>query len=141
MLALFHDKKCCNCFNLYPCTLWHFIVLDLVLSWWRLKLKWRISGFCEKLSRKRATWGAHDWKLKSHARLLFSQVSRNILPEGFLSVTSLPFTYCHALNPTIKIGTWQPPHTYKVSTLQVCKAFLATKIYFLVFCGILLYWV
>ena len=35
----------------------------------------------------------------------------------------------HAPNPTIKIDTWQPPHAYKVSTLQVCKAFLATKIY------------
>ena len=35
---------------------------------------------------------------------------------------------CHALNPTIKIGTWQPPHANKVSPLQVCKAFLATKI-------------
>ena len=38
-------------------------------------------------------------------------------------------SYCHAPNPTIKIGTWQPPHAYKVSPLQVCKAFLATKIY------------
>ena len=36
---------------------------------------------------------------------------------------------CHASNPSIKIGTWQLPHAYKVSTLQVCKAFLATKIY------------
>ena len=26
-------KKCCNCFNLFPCILWDFIVLDLVLSW------------------------------------------------------------------------------------------------------------
>ena len=33
LLALFHNKKCCNCFNLYPCTLWDFIVLGLVLSW------------------------------------------------------------------------------------------------------------
>ena len=39
------------------------------------------------------------------------------------------YTYCHAPNPTIKIGTWQPPHIYKVSPLQVCKTFLATKIY------------
>ena len=37
--------------------------------------------------------------------------------------------YCHAPNPTIKIGTWQPLQAYKVSHLQVCKAFLATKIY------------
>ena len=34
---------------------------------------------------------------------------------------------CHASNPIIKIGMWQLPHTYKVSPLQVCKAFLATK--------------
>ena len=33
MLALFHDKKCCNCFNFVPCILWDFIVLGLVLSW------------------------------------------------------------------------------------------------------------
>ena len=37
--------------------------------------------------------------------------------------------YCHASNPTRKIGTWQWPHAYKVSTLQVCKIFFATKIY------------
>ena len=36
---------------------------------------------------------------------------------------------CHAPNPTLKIGTWQPLHAYKVSPLQVRKAFLATKIY------------
>ena len=36
---------------------------------------------------------------------------------------------CLAPNPSIKIGTWQLLHTRKVSTLQVCKAFLATKIY------------
>ena len=39
LLGLFHEKKCCNCFNFVPCTLWDFIVLGLVLSWWRLKLK------------------------------------------------------------------------------------------------------
>ena len=36
---------------------------------------------------------------------------------------------CHAPNPRIKIDMWQLPHAYKVSTLQVYKAFLATKIY------------
>ena len=41
MLALFHDKKCYNCFNFIPCILWDFIVLGLVLSWWKLKLNWR----------------------------------------------------------------------------------------------------
>ena len=33
ILALFHDKKCCICFNFVPCILWDFIVLGLVLSW------------------------------------------------------------------------------------------------------------
>ena len=32
-LALFHDKKYCNCFNFVLCILWDFIVLGLVLSW------------------------------------------------------------------------------------------------------------
>ena len=32
------QKKCCNCFNLFPCILWDFIVLGLVSNWWRLKL-------------------------------------------------------------------------------------------------------
>ena len=31
--------------------LWDFIVLGLVLSWWRLKFNWRSSGFREKLVR------------------------------------------------------------------------------------------
>ena len=30
-VGLFHDKKCCNCINLFPCILWDFIVLGLVL--------------------------------------------------------------------------------------------------------------
>ena len=33
MLALFHDKKCCNYINLFPCILWDSIVMGLVLSW------------------------------------------------------------------------------------------------------------
>ena len=37
MLALFHDKNCCNYFNLFPCILWNFIVWGLVLSWWRIE--------------------------------------------------------------------------------------------------------
>ena len=34
-----HEKKCCNCYNFVPCFLWDFIVLDLVLSWWRIEHK------------------------------------------------------------------------------------------------------
>ena len=37
MLALFHDKKCCNCFNFVPYILCDFIVLGLVLSWERIE--------------------------------------------------------------------------------------------------------
>ena len=61
MFALFHDKKCCNFFNLFPCILWDFIVLGLVLSWWRIKLNWRSVHFTtisrevrEKVSHKKA---------------------------------------------------------------------------------------
>ena len=32
MLALFHDKKFCNCINLFPCILWNLIIMGLVLS-------------------------------------------------------------------------------------------------------------
>ena len=58
-------------------------------------------------------------------RFLCSHLSTHIilLHQNYL------YSFCHAPNPTIKIGTWQPPHAYEVSTLKVCKAFLATKIY------------
>ena len=32
MLALFHDKKCCNIINLFSCTLWYLTIMGLVLS-------------------------------------------------------------------------------------------------------------
>ena len=32
VLALFHDKECCNCINLFPCILWVLIVMGLDLS-------------------------------------------------------------------------------------------------------------
>ena len=62
----------------------------------------------------------------------------NLKPRVIKIILNLKWIYsklviekqnCHAPNPTIKIGTWQSPHAYKVSTLQACKAFLATKIY------------
>ena len=81
MLALFHDKKFCNCFNFVPCILWNFIVLGLVLSWWRIehKMKNQCSfaiGSWEGFPRK---WHMKStcWKLKSHASLKdFASVSR-----------------------------------------------------------------
>ena len=36
MLALLHDKKCYNCINFFfSYILWDFIVMGLVLSWWK----------------------------------------------------------------------------------------------------------
>ena len=31
-VSLFHDKKCCNCINLFPYFLWDLFVIGLVLS-------------------------------------------------------------------------------------------------------------
>ena len=80
VLALFHDKKCCNCFYLVPCILWDFIVLGLVLSWWRLKLNWRSSAFHKKLrkanpqsSHVRSTWLEVE---ESCQAISFANVSR-----------------------------------------------------------------
>ena len=33
MLVLFHNKKCCNFINLFPCIFCELIVMGLVLSW------------------------------------------------------------------------------------------------------------
>ena len=110
MLALFHDKKCCNCFNLFPCILWDFIVLGLVLSWWRLKLNWRSVHFAtslwevyekgshEKACEKHMT---RSWRVvpgccfhKCLAGKAFSRDScKTFCLEVFLSVTCLPFTH------------------------------------------------
>ena len=77
---LFHYKKCCNCFNFSPCILWDFIVLGIVLSWWRIEhvldeqvdfMSVSREAYLRK-SRMRSTC----WKLKSRARLSVSQVSR-----------------------------------------------------------------
>ena len=102
MLALFHDKKFCNCFNLFSCILWDFIVVSLVLSWWRLNLKRRISGFHEKQTHERAMWEAHagSWRVMPGCRFreyladkAFSQGSRKTFClEDFFSMTFLPFT-------------------------------------------------
>ena len=77
MLALFHDKKYCNCNKLFPCILWNFIILDLVLSWWKIKHAMKIIAIsrlaCKKLASKRtcekATWEAHvgSWRVKCQA--------------------------------------------------------------------------
>ena len=75
MLVLFHDKKCRNCINFVTCILlWDFIVLGLVLSWWKIKHEMKISAFsrlarkkfASKGFRKKATLEAHaeNWRVK-----------------------------------------------------------------------------
>ena len=73
VIALFLDKKFCNCFNFVPCILWDFIVLGLVSCWWRIKLE--IKNQCnftvgsrvarKKGSHKKGTWEAHarSWRV------------------------------------------------------------------------------
>ena len=106
MLTLFHDKKCCNCFNFVPCILWDFIVLGLVLSWWRFKLKWRISGFARssretnpQKSHVRSTWLEAEescqavifvsvWRVRPSYETVAKHFSWRIFKSEFL-----PFTY------------------------------------------------
>ena len=65
MLALFHDKKCCNYFNFVLCILWDFIVLGLVLSWWRLKLNWWSVQFATSSWEDREK-GSHEKAIEKH---------------------------------------------------------------------------
>ena len=46
------SQKCCNCINLYPCILWDFIVLDLVLSWRRIEYELKISEISRLAHKK-----------------------------------------------------------------------------------------
>ena len=76
MLVLFHNKKCYNCNKLFLCILWNFIILGLVLSWWKIKHAMKISAI-SRLARKKLeskgtrkpTWEAHagSWKVKCQA--------------------------------------------------------------------------
>ena len=34
-IGLFHDKKCCNCINLFPCIFVGFICIGFSIKWWR----------------------------------------------------------------------------------------------------------
>ena len=63
------------------------------------------------------------WMIGGLQSLAHTQSSQYVLNEASWVCN------CHALKASIKICTWQLPHAYKISTLQVCKAFLATKIY------------
>ena len=108
MLALFHDKKCCNCFNFIHCILWDFIVLGLVLSWWRLKLNWRLVHFATtswesltlKILAKLTAW--HDSSASNHV-LLTCPFRRNRSRELQMHWSSfharfLPFKFLHFIS-------------------------------------------
>ena len=112
MLTLFHDKKYCNCINLFPCILWDFTVLGLVLSWWRIKYAMKISAVsplaCKKFANKgsceKVTWEAQarSWRVKCQvafckyfARKAISWGTCKILCLEVLSVTF------HIFYPTI----------------------------------------
>ena len=51
-VRLFHDKKCCNCINLFPYTLWDLFVMGLVLSGeYLIKIaKGHIRNTCRKVN-------------------------------------------------------------------------------------------
>ena len=124
----FHNKKCCNCINLFPCILWDFILLALVLSWWRL-LKELISQHGSQVVQPtNVTWGAHveSWRVSefrdSSRELAKSRDDpRNALTVRILSMTFILFTHIiytlisHKIKKTIQIenpkevSTTHPP--------------------------------
>ena len=54
MLVLFHNKKCCNCINLFSCNLWDLFVMGLVLSGeYLMKIaKGYVRSTCRKLKNQ-----------------------------------------------------------------------------------------
>ena len=58
ILTLFHDKKCCNFFNLFPCILWDLIVMSLVLSGQNLikTVEGQMGSIFQKLKRQCVSW-------------------------------------------------------------------------------------
>ena len=110
MLVLFHDKKCWNFIYLFPCILWDFTILGLVLSWWRIKPTMRSVQFRDYLARssqvKISTKRPHEKHMleaeESSVRLYFMSTlwdrpSHEVLEKlsawKILSVTFLPFTH------------------------------------------------
>ena len=84
-------QKCCNWNKLFPCILWNFIVLSLVLSWWKIKYVIKINAvswlahkkLVSKGTHEKATCEAHDYKLKSHDSLSFSEYfARKVISQG-----------------------------------------------------------
>ena len=100
VLALFYDKKCCNCINLFPCILWDLFIMSLVLSWWRLLKKLISQLGSQVVQLAKVTWEAHaeSWRVNefrdSSCNLANSRDDlRNALIAGILSVTFLSFTH------------------------------------------------
>ena len=81
MLALFHDKKCCKCIKLFSYILWNFIVLGLVLSWWRIEHEIKISAisqlarekFMRTVTREKGHVRSTCWKMKSQVPASFRE--------------------------------------------------------------------
>ena len=110
MLVLFHDKKCCNCINFVPCILWDFIILSLVLSWWRIEHEMKIGAvsrlarkkFARKVLAKRSCkkhmLESEETSVRLHfVSTLWDRPSRKVPVKlstwRILSVTFVPFTY------------------------------------------------
>ena len=116
MLALFQDKKYCNCIILFSCILWDFIVLDLVLNWWRIKHKIKISAisqlackkFVSKGSCEKGTWEAYaeSWRVKCQAsfREYFAKkaISRGTCKTFYLEDFKCDFLTLHPHYPQKK---------------------------------------
>ena len=110
MLALFHDKKCCICNKLFPCILWDFIVLGLVLSWWRIKHAIKINEisrlarkkFVSKGSCEKTMWEVHarSWRVK--CQVAFREYfARQAISRGTCETLCLEDFKCdfHTLHP------------------------------------------
>ena len=100
MLALFHDKKCCNCINLFPSILWDLFVMSLVLSWSRLLKKLILQLGSRVVQPTKVIWGAHarSWRVNVFCNLSRDLANswddpRNALTVEILSVTLIPFTH------------------------------------------------
>ena len=95
ILALFHDRKCFNFINLFPCILWDLIIMGLVLSGEDLPKK-LISRLGSRLVQpSKVTWGAHarSWRVSVFRDLANLRVDpQNALTVEIFSVTFIPFT-------------------------------------------------
>ena len=91
MLALFHDKKCCNCINFIPCILWEFICNGFSTKWWRFDQD------SEKSHEEHMPEVEESCKAVNITSVSRVRPSREILAKHFawrfLSVTFLSFTH------------------------------------------------